>query len=176
VKNKKKRKIWLIIIICILVVKFTVFNPGTSVETFETSGDVIKSDYEGNTIYSGYLSDMRDRTKVITTYKDFQEYCEKYNTYDYDGYGNVVKSSGRLNELVKKYDKKYFEKNSLALVYVELNSGSNCVEFVTATKDGNSTTVMYKIVYPEGGIGTSDMSGYIVYAEVDKDITNIITY
>lgn len=136
----------------------------------------IVSDYPGGTIRSGYLSEMRNRSQLITSYKDFEKYCEKYNDYAYDGQGNVVKSTGKLNALVEKYDKKYFEEKSLALVYVELSSGSDSVEFVAATKDGNSATIMYKIRYPEGGIGTCDMSGYIVYVEVDKDITNIITY
>lgn len=142
----------------------------------ETETQPIESDYEGGAIRSGYLSQMRTRSQLITSYKDFEEYCQKYNDYAYDGQGNVIKSTGKLNSLVEKYDKKYFEEKSLALVYVELSSGSDSVEFIAATKDGNSATIMYKIKYPEGGIGTCDMSGYIVYVEVDKDITNIITY
>lgn len=136
----------------------------------------VRSDFEGGAIRSGYLSQMRNRSQLITSYKDFEEYCEKYNDYAYDGQGNVIKSTGKLNSLVEKYDKKYFEEKSLALVYVELSSGSDAVEFLGATKDGNCATIMYRILYPEGGFGTCDMSGYIVYVEVDKDITNIITY
>ena len=166
----------LVAIGAMIFLNFNTVEPIEQVKPVDPDERVIVSDYEGGSIRSGYLSNMRNRTQLITTYKEFEEYCEKYNDYAYDGQGNVIKSSGKLNTLIEKYDKKYFEKNSLALVYVELSSGSDSVQFIAATKDGNSTTILYKIVYPEGGIGTCDMSGYIVYAEVDKDITNIITY
>ncbi len=181
-KNKKGNVVFgIVALVAIGAMIFLNFDTVEPVEPIipEPIGGVenpIVSDYAGGTIRSGYLSQMRTRSQLITSYKDFEEYCQKYNDYAYDGQGNVIKSTGKLNSLVEKYDKKYFEKKSLALVYVELSSGSNSVEFLGATKDGNCATIMYRIVYPAGGIGTCDMSGYIVYVEVDKDITNIITY
>lgn len=169
----------LVAIGAMIFLNFSTVEPIAPVEPLYPIEEIekpVKSDFEGGAIRSGYLSQMRNRSQLITSFKEFEEYCEKYNDYAYDGQGNVIKSTGKLNSLVEKYDKKYFEKKSLALVYVELSSGSNSVEFLGATKDGNCATIMYRIVYPAGGIGTCDMSGYIVYAEVDKDITNIITY
>lgn len=182
-KNQKGNVVFgIVALVAIGAMIFLNFNTIEPIEPIEPQYPIeeiekpVKFDFEGGAIRSGYLSEMRDRSQLITSYKDFETYCKKYNEYAYDGQGNVIKSTGKLNSLVEKYDKKFFEEKSLALVYVELSSGSDAVEFIGATKDGNSVTVLYRILYPAGGIGTCDMSGYIVYVEVDKDITNIITY
>ena len=181
-KQKGNILFGIVAVVAIGAMVFLNFKTSAPVETITPMQPIegvekpIKSDFEGGSIRSGYLPEMRKRSQIIADYKEFESFCESYNRYAYNGQGEVMKETGKLNALVEKYDKKFFEEKSLAIVYVELGSGSNKVEFNGATRDGNSVTILYKIVYPEGGIGTADMSGYIVFAEVDKDITNIITY
>ena len=130
---------------------------------------------KGYTIRSGYLHGTIENSKeIISTRDELIKYCDLNNDFAYDGQGNVIESSGKLNRLLQDYDEEYFKEKSLALVYVELSSGSDSVEFVKATKFGSSINVSYKIVYPEDGIGTCDMSGYIVVVEITKDITKIL--
>ena len=134
----------------------------------------INSDFDGGSIHCGYLYPMYNKKYIANTYEEFQKYCENNNNYAYDGYGNVLKDTGNLNPLIEKYTKEFFEEKSLALVYVELGSGSDRVEFTGTTKNGTTIQIHYRIIEPAGGIGTCDMSGYIVFAEIDKDIINII--
>lgn len=178
---KKKKGLIVISIVTLVAIcssVYLVINSQTKVEPINPINKVeqstINSDFEGGSIYCGYLSSTFNVKCIANTYEEFTDFCEKHNTYAYDGYGNIVKESGKLNSLIEKYDKKFFEHKSLALVYVPTNSGSNYIEFIGAAKENNSVKIHYQVVYPKSGIGTCDMSGYIVFAEIDKDITNII--
>ena len=179
---KKKNGLIAISIATLIVVGFSVYlvidsktavklEPITPINKIEQP--ITNSDFEGGSTHCGYLSNGYNGKYIASTYEEFKDYCEKHNNYAYDGYGNIIKESGKLNSLLEKYDEEFFKDKSLALVYVQLSSGSNTVEFLGATKDGNSVKIHYQVVYPEGGIGTCDMSGYIVFAEVDKEIEEI---
>jgi hypothetical protein len=67
-----------------------------------------------------------------------------------------------------KYDKKYFEDKSLAIVYVVTGSGGTRVVY----KDYEILDNKIKINYEKknsGGISTDDMHGFYVVVEVPKN-------
>lgn len=175
---KKKNGLIAIGIVTLVATGFAAYltlnsvNEKVPLEPIKKIEQSVHSDFEGGSIQCGYLSSMHNGNYIASTYEEFEEYCNNHNNYSYDGYGNIVKETGKLNSLIEKYDEEYFKQKSLALIYVQLSSGSNSVEFLGATKEANSVRMHYRVVYPAGGVGTCDMSGYIVFAEIDKDITS----
>ena len=127
--------------------------------TNEVSNENSSYKYNGYAIKSGYMGDMSEEDKkvIISNYQELQEYCNKYGSTD----------------CFEKYQETFFQDKSLAIVYVETTSGGDILEFEKATRVGNAVKIDYNVEM----IGiTCDMSGYLVIAEVDKDITNIIAF
>lgn len=119
----------------------------------------------------GYLSDVETRNidKVISKYDDFLEYFNTYTNHRYDGEGNVVSSS--CDEILKKYDKEYFEDKSLAVKYLVMSSGSNTIKEVYGLVSGDKVKIRYLVDYPE--VGTMDMNGFFLIIEVPKNVKKI---
>jgi len=126
--------------------------------------------YYGYTFLSRNIDNIESKKNVIKKYSELQEFCDKYNKYGYDGYGN--RGAGTLDPLLTRYDESFFDNKSLAIEYVELRSGSDTVEFESAIKEGSSVRINYTINRPS--IRTMDMSGNLVIVEVDKEITDIV--
>ncbi len=127
----------------------------------------------GYAFRSGFISNMTslDSKIIVTNYESLEDYCNKYNNYVYDGHGNIL--YGNLDELLKQYANDFFQEKSLAIQYVETTSGSDEVQFISASIiNENAVKVNYKIIRQE--IGTCDMSGYLIIVEVAKDVINII--
>lgn len=137
----------------------------------DESVDVEDGKIEGKAYRVGYLSDVETRNidKVISKYDDFLEYFNTYTNHRYDGEGNVVSSS--CDEILKKYDKKFFEDKSLAVKYLVMSSGSNTVKEVYGTVSGDKVIIRYLIDYPE--VGTADMNGFFIIIEVPKKVEKI---
>ena len=121
-------------------------------------------------VHVGYLSERNGNINtIITTYDSFKTYFNKYTNYTYDGKGNAASSS--TDEITKKYNEDYFKEKSLAVVYIEESSGSISIESVKATVADE--TVRISIVEKRPEVGTMDMSGFFVIAEVPKTVTSI---
>ena len=72
-----------------------------------------------------------------------------------------------FEEVVKKYDEKFFENNELLIVYKTSSSGSYRYEVADVVKTNNSLTVYVgQANSPE--IGTDDMAGWFLYVEIPK--------
>ena len=127
------------------------------------------SSYNGYCLRSGYLNSQNSDKFIIKNPSELQDFCNKYNKYTYDSYGN--KKSGTLDNLLSKYNDHYFNNQSLAIKYIELSSGGDTVNFIKATKINKSVLIDYEVDTSRGF--TEDMSGYLVIVEVDKDITEI---
>lgn len=175
--NKLMILVMLLIAIFILIcIKYYIYTPYDEKEdlllpiTNDIYEEEVTNSYEGYTTKIGYM--MINSKEIISSYIKLQEYCNTFNTYIYDGQGNII--NGKLDFLLKQYNEQFFEKKSLALVYVPLSSGSNKVEFIGAYKIKNNVKIKYDITYPENGIGTADMNGYLIIVEIDKDINNIL--
>lgn len=165
-----------ILIVIMICIKCFIYKPYNEKEnlllsiTNDINEEELTNSYEGYVSKVGY---MRINSKqIIPSHLKLQEYCDSFNTYIYDGQGNKI--SGKLDFLLKQYNEEFFEKQSLALVYVPLSSGSNKVEFIGAYKVQNNVKIKYNIISPKSGIGTADMNGYLVIVEIDKDINNIL--
>lgn len=166
-KNKVKKLISIIIILIGLLV-FCGCDKKVNENTIDNNTDT----YYGYIIGSGYISNMSedDEKIIITNRQELEEYCNKYNSYSY--FQNGDKGTGRLDLLIEKYGDSFFEEKSLAIMYVGLTSGSDSVEFESATKINSNIAIKYHIDRPE--IGTCDMSGKLIIVEVDKEITDIL--
>ena len=130
-----KLMLFVVILIAILIcIKYFIYKPYNEKEnllpsiTNDINEEQLGKLYKGQTVRVGYM--MINSKQIIPSHLKLQEYCDSFNTYIYDGQGNKI--SGKLDFLLKQYNEEFFEKQSLALVYVPLSSGSNKVEFFGA--------------------------------------------
>ena len=121
-------------------------------------------------IHVGYLSEKNGNINtIITSYDSFKTYFNKYANYTYDGQGNVASST--TDSITKKYNEEYFKEKSLAVIYIVENSGSITIENIKAVVTDDTVKITYTENKPE--VGTMDMSGYYIIAEVPKNVTTI---
>ena len=109
-----------------------------------------------------------DSRIIIKSKQELDEYTRKYDNKYYESDRKV---DGKLKTTLSKYDEEFFKTKSLALVYVELSSGSIKVTLKEPAVSGNTIKIDYDMEYPE--IGTCDMNGYVIVVEIDKNITEI---
>lgn len=147
------KKIWVLLGICLVIiciVTILIFNEKDNLA--KNKEGVIKN--KAYLIHSGYIGELSDNNKIIiNNTTDKEQFLQKYD----------------LN--LKKYDEKFFDNNSLAIVYVELVSGSQKIKNLNAETDKDNLNIYYKVLTPE--MGTADMNGYIILVEIDKNISNI---
>ncbi len=110
----------------------------------------------------------------LDTLEDLNRFKESYKdilTLD-QGYDEVLS----FNEVTASYDNSFFADHTLVLAYVEASSGS----FRYAIQDvsyGDSTFCLDVVQTNHPEIGTSDMAGWFVIAEVlDSDIADIAKF
>ena len=110
----------------------------------------------------------------LDTLEDLNRFKENYKdilTLD-QGYDEVPS----FNEVTASYDNSFFADHTLVLAYVEASSGS----FRYAIQDisyGESTFCLDVVQTNHPEVGTTDMAGWFVIAEVlDSDITNITEF
>ena len=177
--------ICMIIILCALIFfinrdkkrEENVFNQYNTIvgELSNTTNSVekeIKSDDNGFAVRVGYLSELaesNERKFILDNYKDFKDFFTKNNNSIFDGEGNPIKSNN--DEIFDKYNEEYFDNNNLAVEYIVLGSGSITITYKGVNINNDEVEILYDRDEPE--IGTMDMSGYFVIAEVSKDITKI---
>ena len=122
--------------------------------------------------YSGYLHNLNDNEKsVISNYSELKNYYSKFNEYTYNDNDEIV--SGKLDDLLTKYDDSFFENMSLAIEYVVLTNSSQSVEYVGSTIEGNSIRNEYSIV-DSSEVSLCVMDGCLIIVEVPKNVTNIL--
>ncbi len=131
--------------------------------------EVVEEKIEGFSYKVGYLDINRNIDTVLNDYDSFKTYFKKHTNYTYDGQGNIASSS--TDNILDKYDANFFKDNSLAVMYVVLNSGSITIDNVYGVVDDNKVTIEYTRKSPE--VGTMDMSGCFVIVEVPKTVTEI---
>jgi len=130
-----------------------------------------QSFYNYYMIHSNYIREMdyrNDSRIIIKSKQELDEYTGKYDNKYYEGDRKV---DGKLKTTLSKYDEEFFKTKSLALVYVELSSGSIKVTLKEPAVSGNTIKIDYDMEHPE--IGTCDMNGYVIVVEIDKNITEI---
>ncbi len=110
----------------------------------------------------------------LDTKEELDLFREKYRdilTFD-RGYSEVPS----FNEAVSDYDDSFFAGHSLILAYVTAGSGSLRFEIREVCRDDSSLCVnVVRTNNPE--VGTADMAGWLVMAEVlDKELESIADY
>ncbi|MGN1301764.1 MAG: hypothetical protein ACI4U9_04515 [Clostridia bacterium] len=149
------------LIIAIIVIMLILMLGLFILHGFGSNRTTAKNDlFNGYVLRSGYISKMNksDAIKIISSYSKLEKYCDEYNQ----------------NMLLERYTKDFFENQSLAIIYEELTSGEYGVEFINAIRDEDNVKIEYKIIYPDSLLVTSDMSGYLIIVEIDKDIDDIV--
>lgn len=122
-----------------------------------------------------YISSVRHLPVYkLDTEEDLQRFKETFKnilTLDY-GYNEVPS----FNEVTAGYDEEFFAKHTVILAYVTSGSGS----FRYGIRDvaiGDSTLCLNVVQTNHPEVGTSDMAGWFVMAEVlDADIANITKF
>lgn len=97
--------------------------------------------------YSSYQS------RIISTYEEFQ------------------KLHKQINFNSSKYNQKYFENKSLAIINVITGSGMNKLESINISINGKLLTCKVNIKRSEG-ITSDDINGKVLLVEIDKQVTD----
>ena len=110
-------------------------------------------------IDSGYISDFDNM--IISNINDYNKFMADSSEWD-----KKYKQKISYN----KYNQKYFENKSLALISIVTGSSSNTFIGVDISTDDNILILKPNIEYK--GI-TADITGKLILVEIDKNITQI---
>ncbi len=112
-------------------------------------------------VYSGYISDFDN--VIISSINDYNEFMADSNESNKE-YKQKISSN--------RYNEKYFENKSLALIFITTGSSSNRFIGVDISTDNSILTVKPNIDYANGTV-TDDITGKLILVEIDKNITQI---
>ena len=112
-------------------------------------------------IDSGYISNFDNM--IITNINDYNKFMADSNELNKE-YKQKISSN--------KYNEKYFENKSLALIFIVTGSSSNTFIGVDISTDDNILVLKPNIDYKKGTI-TDDITGKLILVEIDKNITQI---
>ena len=112
-------------------------------------------------IDSGYISDFDNM--IISNINDYNRFMADSNEWNKE-YKQKISSN--------KYNEKYFENKSLALIFIVTGSSSNTFIGVDISIDDNILVLKPNIDYKKGTI-TDDITGKLILVEIDKNITQI---
>ncbi len=111
-------------------------------------------------IDSGYISDFDNI--IISSIDDYNEFMRDSNEWNKE-YKQKISSN--------KYDEKYFEDKSLALVFISTGNSSNTFKGVDISTDNNILIIKPNIDYGNGVM--DNITGKLILVEIDKSITQI---
>lgn len=110
--------------------------------------------------YSSYKS------KIISTYAEYMEFVNYIDSQN-KSYGKVYNFNSN------KYNEKYFNNKSLAIINIITGSGMNELNNIDISVVGNLLICKVDINYASGiGIGTTDIRGKLLLIEIDKSVTD----
>ena len=112
-------------------------------------------------IDSGYISDFDNM--IIANINDYNKFMADSNEWNKE-YKQKISSN--------KYNEKYFENKSLALIFIVTGSSSNTFIGVDISTDDNILVLKPNIDYKKGTV-TDDITGKLILVEIDKNITQI---
>ena len=112
-------------------------------------------------IDSGYISDFDNM--IISNINDYNRFMADSNEWNKE-YKQKISSN--------KYNEKYFENKSLALIFIVTGSSSNTFIGVDISTDDNILVLKPNIDYKKGTV-TDDITGKLILVEIEKNITQI---
>ena len=113
-------------------------------------------------VYDGYTN---YNNKIISTYDEYKSFLDYLNGMNHHFRKNTI--------FLKRYNKFYFEKKSLAVVNVSLSSGMHSVKGVNKEINGDTLICNVLIDYGNYSVVTADMSGALILVEANKDTSKI---
>lgn len=147
VMNKKV----LVIIVALVVIVIAIIIEVLLKAKNESSNDV---DYE--IIKDGYSS---YESKIISNYQEYMEFVD---------YIDLPKN---MNDFYSnKYNKKYFNNKSLAIINIVTGSSMNRLNNIYISITGNLLVCKVDIDHATG-IATADITGKVLLIEIDKSVT-----
>ena len=145
--NKKVLVIIVALVVIVIAIIIEVFFKAKN----ESSNDV---DYE--IIKDGYSS---YESKIISNYQEYMEFVD---------YIDLPKN---MNDFYSnKYNKKYFNNKSLAIINIVTGSSMNRLNNIDISITGNLLVCKVDIDHSTG-IATADITGKVLLIEIDKSVT-----
>lgn len=131
-----------------------------------TKGDAAATGIETYVVKVGYRSTDDGGTRIIAGSQAWSDYVDYMADTYYDGLGNEV---SERNKDFKDYPESFFENGGkIAVAYSSLPSGA-CSPTITDTKlEKGTLTVTYDTGVGDDVVTTTDMSGFVVVAEVPE--------
>lgn len=103
-------------------------------------------------------------SKIISNYTEYIEFIDYMNSQN-KIYGKVYNFNSN------KYNERYFDNKSLAIININTGSGMNKLKNIDISIIGNLLVCKVDINYAEGIITTDD-NGKLLLIEVDKSVTD----
>jgi len=116
------------------------------------------TEYKAYVIHNGSYDIGKDTKKIIANKQELEDFCDELES-DLD--------------IKDKYDEKFFENKSLAIMSVELGNSAESITIKKVSKDGNNVKIVYEIDSPKDKVGLTVMMKDFIVVEVDKDIKGI---
>jgi len=110
------------------------------------------------TQYFGYPPSAR--ITIVSSANELEQYYEENRMRIYDGYGNLMADESFWG-VIEQYFNNYFADNSLLIVGLTENSGSNRHKVERIDENGD---IVIKRLLPE--IGTDDMAAWCIVIEL----------
>ena len=152
----KKAKIILISIGIIIIILLLL---GIYVYILEINSNNLK--YE--IIKDGYCD---YKSKIISTYQEYLELVDYFTTKN-SHYGTIYNFDSN------KYNKYFFEKNSLAIINIVTGSSMNELRNLDLSIQNNILVCDVDIGYANTQFVTADITGKLLLVEIDKSVTNL---
>ena len=146
----KKKAISLAIIITIVLVLLVIYKSVHGLRYI-----IIKNGYDSY------------ESKIIANYQEYLEFVD-YVGFDNKAYGKVYKFNPN------KYNEKYFNKKSLAILNIVTGTGMNKLKSINISVSGDTLICNAYIDYTKSQIVTDDINGKLILVEIDKSIKNFI--
>lgn len=109
--------------------------------------------------YSSYES------KIISNYTEYVEFVNYMDSQN--------KAYGKVHDFnSNKYNEKYFDSKSLAIINIVIGNGSNVYKNIDISIESN--TLICKTKIKQGKGITDDINGKMILIEIDKSVTNFI--
>lgn len=112
-------------------------------------------------------------------YRVINKYVEGHDIIisNFEEYQGLIQDK-ELREIIDspRYNKNFFKNKQLIVAFIITGSGSNKITISNVEKEDNRINISYSIKYPDGGIGTCDMSGKVIIIESKGKNINEIEY
>lgn len=167
---KKIRPLFIVLLaLSIFILLFMFFDQ------FKNKDKLAKKNLIHRIFEVGYVSDLSDSDKqrVFSSYSELEHFLRNKEVIKGDEYGDVAHHYNE--DILKIYDKTFFENKNLAIVYVNISNSSLKLKVNEVYSEANKIVVRYDVkANPGQEVGATVMNGFFITIPSSKQIDKVI--